>query len=495
MFKPSSRGDLKNRAARGSAVMLTAQMATILLQLASVVVLSRLLPAEDFGLIAMIGAITTFLGLFRDLGLSTASIQKGHLDHAEASLLFWLNVAMGAMLTLLAVAMAPAIAWFYRKPELQPVSILLALTFLISSLGAQHSAVMQRELRFKSKAIGDIGGALASLLTAVPLALMGFRYWAIAWGVIAGALVTTLLYCSLSGFRPAPPRRTAGIGELLGFGADVTAFELINYFHRNLDNILIGRIWGSNALGLYNRAYQIMMLPIASLRAPMNVVALPILSTLQGDPDRFRTYFRRFTSMLAFLSMPMMAFLVVNAQNVVTLVLGEDWIELVPIFVLLGITGFIQPVAGLRGLALLSLGKSRRYMSWGLINAIAVSISFCIGVVWGSVGVAAAYTLCNYLMLYPSLKFVFRDTPLSAVDFFTAIALPACASICAGTANHVVMTHIEPMDSAFHLALALFVFGSSFLLFFLAFPAGREILKSYRDLLRQLHDRSPQIPT
>ncbi len=463
-------------------------MATILIQVTSIITLSRLLPPEDFGIIAMIAAITAFMGLFRDMGLSTASIQKGTLSHAQTNMLFWLNLAAGVTLMLIVMALSPVIAWFYKRPEVQAVTILMAVTFLFSSLGAQHAALMKRELRFKPLAVADISGAAINLLLAIILALNGWGYWALAWGTVVGALFTSLLYFFFSNFKPGLPRKADGMRQLIGFGANVTAFEFFNYFHRNFDNILIGRIWGATALGFYSRAYQMMMLPIASLRAPINAVAFPVLSRLKNEPESFRRYYCQITSLLAFLSMPTMAFLTINAESVVVLALGKQWIEVAPIFVFLGLCGFIQPVAGLRGLVMLSLGMSRRYLAWGFWNAVIVCISFCIGVAWGSVGVACAYAIANYLILYPSMLFIFNKTPLSPRDFFSSIEVPATVSILASAGTILTTnTGIFRQESAL---IALLQSGICFLFIFIAIlvglPSGRKSIQTYLRLVKEL---------
>lgn len=477
------KSSLKSKAVRGGAITLAAQMTTIIVQLVAIVVLSRLLPPEDFGIIAMIMAVIAFMTLFRDMGLSTASIQKVDLTHQQMSALFWLNIVVGLTLALLVLAISPAVAWFYGRPELQPVCALLSVSFIIVSLGAQHGAMMQRELRFKPKAIADVSGAVVNLLVSALLALKGAGYWSLAWGTVCGALATTFLYLCLGRFRPSAPRRTSGIRELLGFGADVTAFEIVNYFSRNLDNILLGRIWGAPVLGMYTRAYQMMMLPIHSLRTPINAVAFPVLSRLRNDPVSFRNYYRRIASLLAFLSMPLMAFLTINAENVVVLSIGEKWRQVIPIFMLLGITGFIQPVAGLRGMVLLSLGRSRRYLIWGAFNALAVCIAFSIGVHWGAEGIALAYAISNYAILYPSLVFSFRDSPLKPLDFFTTIATPLLSCAAAGLANITALHFLPPMGSAPSLAVALVTFAVTYALVFASTADGRQSMRFYLSLL------------
>ncbi len=475
---------LKSKAVRGGVVTLSAQMAMIAIQMASVIILSRLLPPEDFGIIAMIMALIAFMTLFRDMGLSTASIQKVTLSNEQVSTLFWVNVAAGLVLTALVLALSPLVAWFYSRPELQAVCAALSASFLITSVGAQHGAMMQRELRFLPKAIADVSGALVNLLIACTLAFKGFGYWSLAVGTIAGTLTTTTLYLALGRFRVGRPRRGQGIREMLGFGADVTGFEIANYFSRNLDNILLGRIWGPSALGAYSRAYQLMMLPIYSLRTPINAVAFPVLSRLRSDPVAFRHYYCRVSTLLAFLSMPLMAFLCVNSRNVISVSIGDKWLSVVPIFVLLGITGFIQPVAGLRGMVLLSLGHSRRYLIWGVLNAAAVCLSFVIGVNWGPEGIALAYALVNYAILYPSLVFSFKDSPLSTSDFFRSISLPLLGSAIASATNFLLLRTITLSSPIETIAINCVVFTTAYMACIAIVPKGRETLKFYARLIR-----------
>ncbi|MBB3344860.1 PST family polysaccharide transporter [Luteimonas sp. RC10] len=465
---------------------MTAQVAVILIQMASIVILSRILRPEDFGVIAMILAITAFVGLFRDMGLSTASIQKTDLTREQASALFWFNLLVGGVLMMLVMALAPIIAWFYKRPELTQVCIAISTTFIIASAGAQHAALLQRELRFKPKAIADVCGAVVNLLVSILLALKGMRFWALAWGTVFGALTTTLLYLLLSGFKPVRPQAATGLRQIFGFGANVTAFELLNYFSRNLDSILIGKLWGAEQLGFYSRAYQMMMLPITSLRTPINAVAFPVLSRLQHDQVGFRRYYCRIASLLAFLSMPMMGFLTVKSEQVVEIALGREWIEVAPVFALLGVTGFIQPVASLRGLVLLSLGKSRRYLAWGGINAITVTIAFCIGIRWGNIGIAWAYLIVNYALIYPSLLFIFNQTPLRPRDFFDSIKLPFLASVVAIIIVFFWPSRWKTDQMITQTIIDATVFAAAFLGTYAVSKIGRDTIAGYLRLLSTL---------
>ena len=461
-----------------------AQAVTIITKLAATVVLARLLPAEDFGIIAMILAITGFIALFRDMGLSAASIYRNDLSHAQINGLFWLNAGTGLILTGIVAAAAPVVAWFYERPELTQVTLALSSTFVVSSLGAQHAALMQRDLKFKPKALADVAGAIINFLAAAILALMGYRYWSLAWGIILGALTTTLLYFLFSSFRPSLPRKVEGLRQVIGFGANVTLYECINYVHRNMDNVLIGKVWGASSLGLYSRAYQIMMLPINSLRTPLNSVAFPVLSKLRDDPPSYKQYYCRITAILGFVSIPLMAFLTANASTVVTVALGARWGEVSPIFSWLGLAGLVQPVASLSGIVLLSTGRTRIYILWGLLNTLVTTTGFAVGVQWGAVGVAAAYAISNYLVLYPSLLLAFRGTTIRPKNFFGAVLRPAVASGCAV----LIMAAVPslPIPDVAALAASAGLFFCLYLIIFPLLPGGRAELLSYLRLAESL---------
>ncbi len=451
--------DLKRKSVRNGLITLASQGVTVAIQLASTIVLARLVSPDDYGIVAMVAAITGFAGLFRDLGLSAAAIQKGTLNQEEMSNLFWMNVGMGAALTVVLAAASPLVGLFYGKAELVEVTLLLSTTFLIGSLGTQHGALMQRELWLGRRTVAGVAGSLASLVVSIALASKGLGYWALAWGSVVGALLTTCLLVVLSPFRPGRWTRGADIRSMLRFGANVTAFDIVNYVHRNLDNILIGRFWGADPLGLYNRAYQLLMFPIANLRGPVNAVAFPALSRLQQHPKEFRSYYLNATSLLAVLSMPLTAFLFVSSAPLIELVLGRQWLGVSPIFSWLAVAAFIQPTSGFAGSLLLSLGQGRRYLQCGVFNAVLLSIAIGIGLPWGAVGVAASYAVGNYLVLYPWLVWAYKDSPVTFVDFVRACALPAAVSVVAAAVSWLSRPHLAELAPFVQIGAYLAIFG------------------------------------
>jgi len=441
--------DLNRKSVRGGAVTLSSQAASIAIQLASSVVLARLLSPEDYGIIAMVLAVTAFAGLFRDLGLSSAAIQKKNLTRAQQSNLFWINVAMGSLLTSIVAAGAPLVAHFYAKPELLKVTMALSATFVIVSLGTQHGAMLVKRMQFGRKAIATISGSLVTLVVAVTLAFHGYSYWSLVWGNIAGAVITTVWLLVLSPFHPMWLSKGSGVREMLGFGASVTVFDFANYFSRNLDNVLIGRHLGTVELGFYSRAYSLLMFPISAVRGPINAVGYPALSKLQDHPEEYRQFSRNITALIAFLSMPMVAFMGTTSHLLIPLAFGEGWTASIPIFSILAVAAFFQPVSAVRGQVMLSMGYSGRYARWGIANALLISMAFLIGINWGAYGVAIAYSITNTIILLPSVVYAFRGTPLKIGDFIGPITRPMVSSLIAGSIlilkNNTVEMEVLPV--------------------------------------------------
>lgn len=489
MLPPADLAEIKKQSIWGALMTVGARVVIVLFSLASTAVLARLLAPEDFGVLAMVMSVVGLVGVFKDFGLSAAAVQASHsLTPAQASNLFWLNVAAGALLTLLTMAAAPLIGRVFVQPALVPVTMCVALSFVLGSLGNQHAATLQRMLLFKRKAAADIAGGLISLVLSILLALQGYSYWALVWGSIAGTATTSLLLVVLAPLRVQRPRRGQGVRRLLSFGGHVTAFEFINYFHRNLDSILIGRFWGADALGLYSRAYQLLMFPITNLRAPINTVAYAAMSRLRDEPEQFLAYYRKVSFLLALTSMPLVAFLAVAADEVIALLLGPNWHGAVAIFHALALAAFIQPVASLRGLVALSSGRSRDYLVLGCINAAVVCAAFVIGLAWGPMGVAIGYSVAIYLLLYPTVKLSFRTTSIRMPDFWASIRQPALTSLAAAAAvlGLAQAGLFADMHTALALGLKAVCFGGAWLLGNAMWPGGWQALRNVRALFREL---------
>src|SRR5438477_10732880 len=210
--------DLHARSFRGGAITLTGQGARFALNLVSTAILARLLRPQDFGLVAMVTSITSFIGLFKDLGLSNATVQRLHITHEEISFLFWINVVLSLATTLLVIALAPVIAWFYHEPRLFHVTLILSLSFIISGLAVQHQALLRRQMQFKSLAVRDVIALVCGIASGITFACLGFGYWSLVAVPVAANVASCILLWSICHWRPGRLQRRVGAGGMLAFG-------------------------------------------------------------------------------------------------------------------------------------------------------------------------------------------------------------------------------------------------------------------------------------
>ncbi|MGY1854927.1 lipopolysaccharide biosynthesis protein [Modestobacter sp. SYSU DS0290] len=403
---------LGGRAARGAAVALTAQGLRIGVQVLSVVVLARLLAPRDYGLLAMVMAVIGVADVFRDLGLSTAAVQARSLSAQQRSNLFWINTAVGLLLSATTVAVAPLLAAAYGQPELTDMARALAPVFLLNGLTTQYRADLTRRLQFARLAVADVAAPVVALLAAVSAALLGAGYWALVVQQLVQYLVVMLLVVSAGRWLPRRPDRRTDMGGLLRFGWNMVGIELIGYAGKNVDSLLIGGRFGAGALGLYNRAFQLLMVPLGQLRAPTTQVALPVLSSLQEDPERYATYLRRGQLALGYTLVVGMGAVAGAADPVTAVFLGPQWDEVTPLLRLLALGGGFQTLAFVGYWVYLSRGLTGQLVRFSLFETSVRIACIVVGSGFGLTGVAAGFALAPALTWPLSFWWLSRHAPI-----------------------------------------------------------------------------------
>lgn len=470
--------DLKGRSVRSGAVTIAAQIAKFGLQTAGTLILARLLTPEDFGLIGMVAVILNFIELFKDLGLATATIQRPSINHVQVSTLFWINIALTGVITLLTAAIAPAIARFYGEPRLLPIMIALALAFLLGGLPVQHRALLKRQMRFGVLAVLEIAAMLSGTIAAVAAAHWGAGYWSLVIWRLAQAVTDALGAWIACGWRPGLPRRRSGVWSMIKFGSSITGFRTINYFSRNADNILIGRFQGAQALGVYSIAYRLLLMPIQQINAPVTNVALPTLSRLQETPQKFASYYYKALLLITTVSMPLICFLFSAADALVELLLGQQWLEAAPIFQLLAPAAFAGTINVSLGWAFISLGRVDKQLKQGIVASIVTVTGFAIGVQWGVMGVAAVYSITQPIVMLFSLIYCYQGTPLRLQTFLQWIRFPAVAAITAAVGvlavNHFIAL---PIAISLRVLMDLVIYSALYIGIWTLTPSSRSVLR------------------
>jgi O-antigen/teichoic acid export membrane protein len=475
--------NLGSRTARGGLVAITSQGFRFVTSLAATIVLARLLTPEDYGLIGMVAIVTGFVSMFKDLGLSSATIQRPEVNDEEISTLFWVNVGLSVLIGLLTIAIAPAVSWFYGEPRLIRITMAYSIGLVFGGLAVQHEALLKRQMRFGVLAIADITALVTAIAVAIALAWSGASYWALVANQILFNLIYAVAIWSACRWRPGRPRGLGQVRSMLRFGRNLTGFTTINYFARNLDNLLIGRFWGSEQLGLYARAYQLLILPIDQINVPLTSVAVPALSRLTDSPERYRRAYARLLEKIAMLTMPLMAFMIATSDWFVSFLLGPKWVGVSRIFALLGIAGLIQPVCNTTGWLFISQNRTGDLFRWGLMGPTIIVVSIAAGLPWGAVGVAASYSITYLLLVAPLLFwFVGREGPVKVMEFYRVIAPSGCAALAVLLALFGYRIWIPIGDPLLRLTLAVLIAGVVSVVVLAVIPAGRRSLNDLKRL-------------
>lgn len=424
--------DLKSRTISGGFARLTAQGATFFLRLGSLMVLARLLGPKDFGLVGMVTAFTGVLELCRDFGLSAATVQRETITDDQVSTLFWINMGFGVVLAGIMVALSPEIARFYHEPRLTAVTCVLALGLIFNAAGVQHAALLQREMRYTALAMISVGALFAGTLLAIGGAKAGYGYWSLVAMSVTVPFGNTLGFWLATRWIPGRPRRRSGIRSMVRFGGTLTATGLLVYFSNNMDKVLIGRYWGSAAIGLYGRAYQLINIPTSNLNSAAGEVAFSALSRLQNDRALRRSYFLKGFSLVLALTMPLTIGCELFARDFVRVLLGAKWMEAVPVLRWLAPTILVFAVANPLSWLLTSSGQVSRLMKMSMVIAPVLILGYAIGVPYGPIGVARAYSGVMILWLFPLMAWATNGTEISVLDVLKTVWPPLASSLFGG---------------------------------------------------------------
>lgn len=488
---PKAPGSLGRSATRGAAVTIGGQAVRIVIQLGSIVILARLLAPADYGLIAMVTAIIGIGEIFRDFGLSSAAIQAKEISRGQKSNLFWINSAIGLVLTLLVIAASWPVAALYGDPRLQLLTVALSSTFLLNGVATQFRADLARHLRFVKLTAVDIAGQVIGLALGVILALSGAGYWALAASQVVQPLVGVIVLIAITGWLPGRYRRGEPMKAFLRYGGGVFATQALTYVSKNVDSVVIGARFGPVDLGLYNRAFQLMMLPLQQLNAPAQRVALPVLSRLQDERERFRTFILFGQSAMLTVMGLVLAVLGSQADSVIRILLGERWLASVPIFQILLVAGFFQATAYCSWWVFLAKNLVRQSVWYSLCTRPLMVVLILVGSNWGVTGVAVAYAASLALTWPIALLWIGRtsDAPVGEMFLNGLRSLVVFGSITVGAffATIALPADVPILRLAVGVAAVLVGVG----LWMLVLPAFRRQILGLADARRHLK-RAPK---
>jgi O-antigen/teichoic acid export membrane protein len=441
--------DLGRLALRGGVISLAMQYGNGALQIASAIVLARLLAPEDFGLVAIVTVLTSFAPFLIDSGLGDATAQRSKITPAQVSSLFWISSGIGLALALVVAACSPLIAWLYGEPRLGPIALCVAITFLLSGVSFQHTALLRRTIQFGK--IGQIQflGNLAGVVVAVVAAVYGYGYWALVLRPIATSFCVACGVWLACRWRPGPPVFDSEVKSMLRFGLHVVGFSVAYTVSRAVDRIALGLFYRPDQVGYYQNAVNLYENSIYTALVQMHAVGSAALSKLQSNPVALRQKYEAALSMLAFFVMPLAAILSVTAEDLTVILLGEKWRMAGSLLSIIALRGIFNVVEASQGWLHLSIGRADRWRNWGIVS-LGVQIAVVLaGLPFGARGVAIATVVASSLIAVPSIVYAGRPIGIGAALVIRAVGPQLIGAISAAAAGWWLQTTLLADYSSF----------------------------------------------
>ncbi|MEE4213086.1 MAG: lipopolysaccharide biosynthesis protein [Parvularcula sp.] len=452
-------GSFSTKAARGSAVALGFHGLFLTLQIAQLAILSRLLTPDDFGVVGMAVAVTGFVRLFQDMGLTNATIQRRNIDQSLVSALFFLNLAVGIGLMLLCWLAAPVAGFVFDDVRVSLVIVFLALTIPLLALRAQHWALVSRRMEFLKLNIGQLTSNAAGMTVACLAAWRtDLGYWSIVVGQLVSGMVDVGFFWIASNWVPSMPKPGSGVRSAVDFGIRIMLANILGWVWKQSDNALIGWRWGSAELGYYARAYSILLMPLMVISGPVASAVIPALSRLQDEHEKWADLFTRAARAVTAMSALVAAILFINAGFIIDLALGPGWDQSRMIFAVLVLSVLPSITWELARFVFLSLGRSDVMLKCSLLAGPLHLVAFVIGLQHGPIGVAWGLVGVSWFLAVPILMISARTAGIPSMRLLIDV-IPPIAGFVAALAAIPLLAGLEASPLVRALALGAVASG------------------------------------
>jgi O-antigen/teichoic acid export membrane protein len=489
--REASRVPLGRQAARSGAVVAAGRVLQGVVSLASVAILARLLTPSDFGVFAMVLPVALIVGMTLNRGLHVAVMHEERLRPGQVSGLFWIAQRFNVVLLGSMAAAAPLLAMAYRDSRVTVVALLWTAALTFQALGAFPEALLKRELKFGVLAAIELGAMLLGVGAAICAAAAGWTNVALVMQVLvwnAGRCIGANIGARWMPSRPARHLDVDPVIErLVAYGSDFGLARAVYWIGRQFDRMVVGYVGGAASLGFYDGARRWSWYPFQELFLSLTDVVVASLSRARHDAERFREYCRRgFTAFLA-LPLPAIAFVGLEAELVVRVLLGEQWLDAVPLVRIMSVAAMFDSVGRLTNWLYVAEGHTRRQLYWSVVSS-GLTVAAVIGAApHGAIGVTMAFAAVTAALALPGIAYCLGVSVLSTRDFLRAVWRPVVASIVAGAAWVGLREHLaRPTATAVELVVAALAFAVIYIVAWVVLPGGRRATREGVQLARAI---------
>lgn len=473
--------DLKGRAVRSGAVVIAAQIGGAVIAIGAVAVLARLLRPPDFGLIAMAFPIVVIATVLRNFGLDIGIINREELDGALVNSIFWLSLRLNFLMALALAALAPALAWFYGEPRLIGVTLALASGVFLLSLGAQHETLLKRQMRFDLLSATNLLSTLVGAIAAVVSAVLGAGYWSLVVQTVLTFFLRSSLAWTVCDWRPRwKHTRPNGafdstLRSMRASGRNLTGTRVLTLASNYFDRVIVGWLAGAPVLGLYENGRRLAFFAVDALYSPLLDVAVAGFSRAGSDDARYRSFAIKSVQLVLAIMLPVIAFILVEAGPLTSLVLGAQWADTIPFARLLAVAAFAQSLTRTLTWFYLSRDETARQLRWFVLQTIVIFAAICFGA-WrnGPHGVARALAAATCFLTIPAIFYGLSQSPFTARDFAQAAVRPVLVSLASAAILWAMeVLRVFPGTLWVHCALSITGYLAIYTALWMVSPQGR----------------------
>ena len=388
---------------RGGLLVSVAQVAKVILMLLSQIVIARLLLPEDFGIVAMVMPVLGFAQIIADFGAPQIIIQTPTIRPRDLNTLFWRNFRLGLFLSIGGIMLSPLLSALYHEPRVLWVTIASASLIFLTAASSPLLALLSRNMRYGTLSKIEVLAMLIYSIFGISSAYFGLNYWSLVLAQFMSSSATLLFAWIYSNWHPSISWRRSNLPNLGKTGNDITTANLASYLNTAADNILVGAFLGDVALGLYDRAWKFSVQPLRAFTAPVGRIAIPTLSRLVDDVERYRSAFRQSLQLLLLVAVPALIIAVVLSSQLIEFALGQKWAALAPIFFWICFGTVISPLNNAIFWLFVSQGRTREQRNWAVITTTINICAYVLGLYWGVRGVAAVSAISTWTIQMPLL--------------------------------------------------------------------------------------------
>lgn len=405
-----------------------------------IIILARLLGPKDFGLVGMVSVITSFLGYFTECGLLPSLIQKREADELDCNTVFWCTVFFSVTLYVSVYLAAPVIGLFYGDDRLVVITRVLFLNFLVAPLGFIPEVLEVKKLKYDKITLADLSGAFLSGVVGIGMAISGYGVWSLVWQQISLVLFRGIVLALTVGWYPRFYFSYVRLKQLFNFGAHYTIRNIMFYLSENIDYLLVGKLLGPTALGIYTLAFRMSKYLFLKLWGVFGKMLFPAFNSFKDDLPRVRRNYLKVSVLGGFVLIPLFIWFFFSLDSLVPIVMGKQWLQTVPVVRVFILYLLFASISYADDALMIALGQIKTLNAMKLLSALGLLVFGYIMIQrMGIIGMAMAYTVVAVSNAYAVQRSLFQRLSFSYLFyvrnfkllFLLSVTLLIALGICA----------------------------------------------------------------